>query len=76
MRRFQQELGTTPHRWLTLQRVLRARHLLETTDLDVERVAHLSGFDTAAVLRQHFQRQTAMAPLAYRRAFTHAPVAG
>ncbi len=75
-RRFQQELGTTPHRWLTLQRVLRARHLLETTDLDVERVAHLSGFATAAVLRQHFQRQTAMAPLAYRRAFTHAPVAG
>ncbi len=53
------EVGTTPHRWLTTQRVLRARHLLETTDLDVERIAHLSGFATAAVLRQHFQRQLA-----------------
>lgn len=72
-RRFGQELGTTPHRWLTNQRVLRARRLLETTDLDVERIAHLSGFATAAVLRQHFQRHTSLAPLAYRQAFTHDP---
>ena len=32
-RRFVAETGTTPHRWLTLQRVLLAQRLLEDTDL-------------------------------------------
>lgn len=69
-RRFVGEVGTTPHRWLTTQRVLRARHLLETTDIDVERIAHLSGFASGAVLRQQFQRHLGVAPAAYRKAFT------
>ena len=74
-RRFTQEVGATPHQWLTSQRVLRARHLLETTDLEVERVAHLSGFGTAAVLRHHFQRQLGVAPVQYRRTFSSDPAA-
>ena len=49
------------------QRVLRARHLLESTDLDVERIARESGFATAAVLRHHFQREIGIPPVAYRR---------
>jgi transcriptional regulator GlxA family with amidase domain len=73
-RRFTAEVGTTPHKWLTSQRVLRARHLLESTDLDIERIARESGFATAAVLRHHFQRQIGIPPVAYRRAFTKHPV--
>ena len=73
-RRFAAEVGTTPHKWLTSQRVLRARHLLETTDFDVERIARESGFATAAVLRHHFQRQIGIPPVAYRRAFAKQPV--
>jgi transcriptional regulator GlxA family with amidase domain len=73
-RRFAAEVGTTPHKWLTTQRVLRARHLLETTDFDVERIARESGFATAAVLRHHFQRQIGIPPVAYRRAFAKQPV--
>ncbi|MFC7597738.1 GlxA family transcriptional regulator [Terrabacter sp. GCM10028922] len=73
-RRFAAEVGTTPHKWLTSQRVLRARHLLETTDFDVERIARESGFATAAVLRHHFQRQIGIPPVSYRRAFTKQPV--
>ena len=38
-RRFRAETGTTPHDWLTGQRVLLARRLLEETDLGVEAVA-------------------------------------
>ena len=38
-RRFRAETGTTPHHWLTWQRVLHAQRLLETTELDVDRVA-------------------------------------
>ncbi|WP_330475736.1 GlxA family transcriptional regulator [Terrabacter sp. C0L_2] len=73
-RRFTAEVGTTPHKWLTSQRVLRARHLLESTDLDIERIARESGFATAAVLRHHFQRQIGIPPVAYRRAFARQPV--
>jgi transcriptional regulator GlxA family with amidase domain len=68
-RRFAEDVGTTPHRWLTAQRVLRACHLLETTELEVERVAHSVGFASAAVLRHHFQRQMGLSPAAYRRQF-------
>ena len=74
-RRFTSEVGTTPHKWLTSQRVLRARHLLESTDLDIERIARESGFATAAVLRHHFQRQIGLPPVQYRRAFARQPVA-
>jgi transcriptional regulator GlxA family with amidase domain len=72
-RRFTAEVGTTPHKWLTSQRVLRARYLLESTDLDVERIARESGFATAAVLRHHFQREIGIPPVSYRRAFARHP---
>ena len=47
-RRFVAETGTTPHRWLTLQRVLLAQRLLEDTDLAVDDVAERCGFGTGA----------------------------
>jgi transcriptional regulator GlxA family with amidase domain len=68
-RRFGQEVGTTPHKWLTAQRVLRARHLLETTTLDVETIARACGFATGAVLRSHFQKEVGLPPLQYRKTF-------
>ncbi len=52
-RRFCEEVGQTPLQWLTGQRVERARHLLEETDLPVDRVAAAVGFGTAVSLRQH-----------------------
>jgi AraC family transcriptional activator FtrA len=68
-RRFLQETGTTPHRWLLSRRVLEARRLLEETDEPIEQVASRSGFGSAASLRQHFRRETATSPTAYRRSF-------
>ena len=38
-RRFKAETGATPHDWLTEQRVLLARRLLEDTDLGVDTIA-------------------------------------
>lgn len=70
-RRFAAETGTTPHRWLTTQRVLRARRLLEETDLTVEDVAHRCGFGTAALLRHHFTAVVGVTPKDYRRSFAH-----
>jgi transcriptional regulator GlxA family with amidase domain len=68
-RRFRAVTGTTPLQWLVSQRIVLAQRLLETTDDAVELVAHRCGFSTAAGLRQHFQRVTGTAPLAYRRTF-------
>ncbi len=68
-RRFRQETGTTPLRWLHAQRVDQARRLLEDGDLPVETIAQRCGFGSAAILRQHFRRATSTTPTAYRRTF-------
>ncbi len=73
-RRFVAETGTTPVRWLTAQRVLHARKLLEETAMSVEEIARQSGFSTAALLRHHFYKDIGVSPNAYRRTFaTEAP---
>jgi transcriptional regulator GlxA family with amidase domain len=68
-RRFLDETGLPPMRWLTLQRVLEARRLLEATDLPVEDIAQRCGLGTAGNLRLHLAREAATTPTAYRRAF-------
>jgi transcriptional regulator GlxA family with amidase domain len=75
-RRFREEVGMTPGRWLTRQRVERARALLEETDLPVDRVAAEAGFGTAASLRQHMQAALGVSPGAYRRTFRGPDTAG
>jgi transcriptional regulator GlxA family with amidase domain len=68
-RRFVEETGTTPMQWVTDQRVLYARRLLEETDLDIDRIADRSGFGTATLLRHHFRRIIGVTPSDYRRSF-------
>ena len=72
-RRFLAETGTTPHRWLTLQRVLLAQRLLEDTDLGVDEVAQRCGFGAGALLRHHFRKVVGVAPADYRRTFRGVP---
>ncbi|MER6680630.1 GlxA family transcriptional regulator [Streptomyces olivaceoviridis] len=68
-RRFQQETGTTPYRWILRQRVLLAQELLEGTDETMDAIAWRAGFGTAAALRHQFVRALGTTPNAYRRAF-------
>jgi len=68
-RRFVAETGTTPLKWVTTQRVLRARTLLEQTRMGIEQIAAESGFGTAALLRHHFRRVVGVSPQDYRRTF-------
>lgn len=72
-RRFVAETGTTPHRWLSMQRVLHARRLLEETRLTVEEIAERCGFGSAALLRHHFNRVVGVPPKDYRRTFGASP---
>ena len=73
-RRFRQQTGLSPLRWLTQQRVTRARELLETTDLSVEQVATRSGLGSAANLRKHLGRLLQTTPRAYRATFRCASI--
>jgi transcriptional regulator GlxA family with amidase domain len=68
-RRFREQVGTTPVRWIAGARVRRAQQLLETTNLSIEQVATEVGFRSASVLREHFGGVVGTTPLAYRRAF-------
>ena len=72
-RRFVAETGTTPHRWLTMQRVLLAQRLLEDTTLGVDEVAERCGFGSGALLRHHFRKAVGVAPADYRRTFRGVP---
>lgn len=68
-RRFVEETGTTPMQWVTDQRVLHARRLLEQSTLDLDRVADRCGFGSATLLRHHFRRAVGVTPSDYRRNF-------
>jgi transcriptional regulator GlxA family with amidase domain len=68
-RRFVQETGTTPVRWLTGQRILLAQELLEETTETVDLIAERTGFGNAATLRHHFRIWRGTTPQAYRRTF-------
>ena len=69
-RRFQEQTGTTPHRWLMHQRLLSAQRRLEKSNESVDRVAEAVGLESAATLRQYFSRVLRTTPTAYRRQFS------
>ncbi len=69
-RRFEQETGSTPHRWLTHHRLIAAQRILETTGDGIDQVARAVGFDSGMTLRHHFRRTFGTTPTAYRRRFS------
>ncbi|MBT2532423.1 helix-turn-helix domain-containing protein [Arthrobacter sp. ISL-48] len=68
-RRFETHAGTTPMKWLALQRVERAKELLETTSAPIERIATSVGLGTGANFRHTFKKSTSLTPSQYRHAF-------
>jgi transcriptional regulator GlxA family with amidase domain len=75
-RRFREETGLSPLRWLAGQRLALARQLLESTDAPIDRVAADAGFGTPASLRQHLRASIGVAPGTYRRTYRGAGVTG
>ncbi|MFI2652854.1 GlxA family transcriptional regulator [Micromonospora fulviviridis] len=69
LRRFRAQTGTTPMQWLTHHRVRRAQHLLETSDMPVERVGQATGFASTTTFRDRFKELVGVSPSAYRRTF-------
>jgi len=68
-RRFREQTGTTPARWVANARLRRAQQLLETTAHPVERVAASAGFPSPSTFRARFQQALGTSPQAYRKAF-------
>jgi transcriptional regulator GlxA family with amidase domain len=68
-RQFRARTGTSGQAWLLRQRLDRARLLLETTDLPVERVAASSGFGSSDALRHHFGTLLGTTPQRHRQEF-------
>jgi AraC family transcriptional regulator len=66
-RAFKSTFGTTPHRFVTLCRVQRAKHLLGNSSLPVGAVGHQVGFTNAVQFATVFRKFTGIAPLRYRR---------
>ncbi|WP_315915785.1 DJ-1/PfpI family protein [Arthrobacter sp. lap29] len=72
-RRFITHAGTTPMKWLAIQRVERAKELLETTAAPIDRIAASVGLGTGANFRQIFKKTTSLTPSQYRHAFNEGP---
>jgi transcriptional regulator GlxA family with amidase domain len=72
IRRFAEEVGMSPGRWLIKQRVDRARHPLETTDQPVDEIAGQVGFASGTSLREHLHAAIGISPLLYWRTFREA----
>jgi transcriptional regulator GlxA family with amidase domain len=68
-RRFREQTGTTPLRWLHRARLRQAQYLLETTAHGIDRIAGQVGFGSVTAFRDHFKRVVGTSPHAYRRSF-------
>jgi AraC family transcriptional regulator len=66
-RAFRRATGTTPHLFVTLRRVERAREMLTATELPLSEVALLAGFADQSHLTAVFRRHAGVTPGAYRR---------
>lgn len=70
-RRFEATAGMTPREWLIVERLRRARELLEQTDeASLEDVAATVEFGSLATLRHHFRQRLGMSPSIYRARFS------
>lgn len=68
-RHFSKATSMTLVEWLVNERLQRARELLESTSLPVEKISDLVGFQTPVSLRQHFRKRFQVSPRDWRRTF-------
>ena len=65
-RRFKSATGYSPHMWLTIERIELAKDLLETTNMNIQKIADVTGLKTPETFRHHFKRITGTSPTKYR----------
>ena len=70
IRRFREQTGTTPLRWILSSRVRHAQELLEKSQLSIDEVGLKTDFDNPANFRERSWRTLRVSPKVYRRAFS------
>jgi AraC family transcriptional regulator len=70
-RMFKRATGHSPHQYVTLRRIERARHLLAATSLPIAQIARQVGFRTQPHFTGVFAQHAGSTPKAYRMA--HVP---
>ena len=68
-RRFTTLAGMSPQAWAMASRMARARELLASTTLSMERIAAELGYDDPAFFGKQFRRHAGRPPAAWRREF-------
>lgn len=68
-RKFRKSLNMSAGEWVILQRLNRAKMLLETSSQTVDLVAYNSGFESAMSLRHNFRKYVQISPSQYRQEF-------
>lgn len=68
-RRFEQDVGTTPMRWVAAERIAAAKELLEATDLTVDRISSEVGYGSPVTFRAAFTQEVGISPRRYRARF-------
>jgi len=71
LRRFKQGTGDTPLQYLQKIRVEKAKEMLESTHLAVERIVERVGYEDPASFRKLFLQLTQLTPRQYRQRFSH-----
>lgn len=71
VRRFSNEVGMSPARFVSHVRVDAARHELEQSSDTIATIAKRCGFGTAETLRRSLQRHLGVSPEGYRQRFAH-----
>lgn len=66
LRQFRSAVGLTPLAWLTQERILRARELLECSDLGIDAIGARCGYESPETFRAAFHRVVGVAPGRYR----------
>lgn len=66
-RMFRLSFGMPPYAWIAARRVDRARHLLKSTSLPLQQIAHACGFADDSHLSHRFRDAVGVAPSHYRR---------
>lgn len=69
VRAFKQATGFPPHRWLTKQRVKRAKELLQDPEQELSEIAQLCGFVDQSHFTRVFSRSVGCSPGRWRRRY-------
>lgn len=72
-KKFKQEVGITPHKFLLHKRIQRAQSLLSGSDVDIATIAVDCGFSHQSHLTRHFTQLTGVSPAKFRQQSKNSP---